>query len=55
MRRERTLLALRRLMRFKAARAMARQLTKDEAAGPASDLGPPVVRHVSIYHLRTRL
>jgi hypothetical protein len=34
---------------IKRARAMADQLSKDAAAGPASDLGPPVVRHVSIY------
>lgn len=38
-----------KIQEIKAARAMAEQFTKDAAAGPASDLGPPVVRHVSIY------
>lgn len=38
-----------KIQEIKAARAMAEQLNKEAAAGPASDLGPPVVRHVSIY------
>ncbi len=34
---------------IKAARVMAAKLSSDEAAAPTSNLGPPVVRHVSIY------
>ncbi len=35
---------------IQAARAMRDQLAKDAAAAPVSDLGKPVVRHVSIYN-----
>src|SRR5690606_15225397 len=34
---------------IKAARAIREQLDREATAAPASDLGPPVVRHVSIY------
>ncbi|MEO8612567.1 MAG: hypothetical protein ABI690_32020 [Chloroflexota bacterium] len=34
---------------IQAARVLRDQLAKDAAAAPVSDLGPPVVRHVSIY------
>jgi hypothetical protein len=34
---------------IQAARVLRDQLSKDAAAAPASNLGPPVVRHVSIY------
>lgn len=34
---------------IQAARVLRDQLSKDAAAAPVSDLGPPVVRHVSIY------
>jgi hypothetical protein len=35
---------------IQAARVLRDQLAKESAAAPASDLGPPVVRHVSIYN-----
>jgi len=35
---------------IQAARALRDQLAKDAAIAPANDLGPPVVRHVSIYN-----
>lgn len=38
-----------KIQEIKAARAMVEQLNKDAATAPASDLGPPVARHVSIY------
>ncbi len=37
------------LHNIQAARVIRDQLNKDSAAAPVSDLGPPVVRHVSIY------
>ncbi len=37
------------LLNIQQARVIRDQLNKDSAAAPASDLGPPVVRHVSIY------